>query len=241
MKPGQRYELEAGGKQETGGDDDFLRRRTGSEILASGLSSGCGDYAFAFAHLMQERGFQTLLVDSAEISLRSLEDHFSGHVVIAVRDPVGARWLLADPTNHRILSTNWSTYCGPPAQYPAHDPGQLKEFYAKTLSSVPKDFWNEHIFRFNFKVDASLVANDGSYLNPNVSRLAGNQEQALAKFGIQPEERIKILLVKGGNDFTSTLDYSSDRGWVCSVGLQSGCGLGFISYLQEKVASTMPR
>ena len=254
MKPGQHYELAVGGRKEIGIPDDFLRRRTGSEILASGWSSGCGDYALAFVHLMERRGYQTLLVDSAEISLSSLESHFAGHVVVAVRDTADAGWALVDPTNKRTLSNNWSVndktfygdrywigYCGPPADYPVHGPEELKEFYAKTLSRVPRDFWNHHFFRFNFKVDSSLLANDGSCLNPNIPELARNQEQALARFGIRPEIQITILLVKGGNDDKSTLTYSGDRGWVCTLGLQSACSLGLVSYMQERAASTTPR
>jgi len=46
--------------------------------------------------------------------------------VVAVRDPANQRWLLADPTNRRIISNDWSPgdktfygdrywigYCGP--------------------------------------------------------------------------------------------------------------------------------
>ena len=43
MPSGRQYELNAGGRKVIGEGDDFLRRRTGSEILDSGLSSGCGD------------------------------------------------------------------------------------------------------------------------------------------------------------------------------------------------------
>lgn len=247
----RQYELEAGGGKLLGTGDDFLRRRTGPEILASGLSSGCGDYAIAFVHLMGKRGLQTLFIDSAEVSLSSLKSHFSGHVVVAVRDAANKRWLLADPTNRRIISNDWSLnnktfygdrfwigYCGPLNKYPAHSPEELKEFYSRTLQKIPPDFWNQHIFKFNFKVDSSLMAGDGSYLNPNIPKLAKNQEDALAKFRIHPEKEIPILLVKGGDDFYSTLTYSDERGWVCTLGLQSGCNLSLVEYLQGKVAGS---
>ena len=200
---------------------------------------------------MGKRGFQTLFVDSSEISLSSLESHFSGHAVVAVHDRTGQRWLLADPTNRRVISNNWSTndttfdkdrywigYCGPLNEYPAHNPEELKGFYSRTLQNIPQDFWNKHIFKFNFKVDSSLMAGDVSYLNPNIPMLTKNQDDALAKFHIHPEKEIAVLLVKGGDDAHSTLTYSDERGWICTVGLQSGCSLSFVTYMQGKVASS---
>ncbi len=247
--PGRQYELEVGGKKELGMGDDFLRRRTGPEILASGLSSGCGDYAIAFVHLMAQRGLQTLFIDSAEISLSALAYHFSGHVVVAVRDDANQRWLLTDPSSKRIISNHWSPgektiygerywigYCGPLDKYPAHTPEELKEFLGKTLAGVPKDFWNQHIFKFNFKVDPSLIGDAGKLLAPNVPGLAKNQDDALARFDIHPEKEINVLLVKGADDSYGTLTHSEERGWVGTVGLQSACSLGFLTYMQNKVA-----
>ena len=250
MPSGRQYELNVGGKKVMGEGDDFLRRRTGAEILDSGLSSGCGDYAIVFVYLMEKRGFQTLFIDSAEISLSSLESHFSGHVVVAVRDPANQRWLLADPTNKRIITNNWSTsdqtfygdrfwigYCGPLDKYPVHTPDELKDFYARTLKSVPPDFWNQHIFRFIFKVDPSLIGTNGNYLNPNIPRLAENQEAAFAKFGIRPEKEINIRLVKG-NDAHDTLTYSDEAGWICTLSLQAACSSSLVNYMQAKVTSS---
>jgi len=202
---------------------------------------------------MEKSGFQALFIDSVEISLGSLESHFSGHVVVAVRDPANQQWLLTDPTAQRILSDDWSPgartfdgdrywigYCGPLARYPAHNPEALKDFYARTLKSVPADFWNQHIYRFNFKVDPSLVGSDGKLLAPNVPRLTENQDRALAQFGIHPENEINVLLIRGGDDYSGTLTQSDERGWVCSVGLKSACSLGFIDYMQREVAGSRP-
>jgi len=49
------YDLDARGVRMTGIPDDFLRHRTPAEILKSGLSCGCGDYAFAFYSLITSR------------------------------------------------------------------------------------------------------------------------------------------------------------------------------------------
>jgi hypothetical protein len=253
MASGRQYELDVGGKKVMGEGDDFLRRRTGAEILASGLSSGCGDYAAAFVDLMARRGFHTLFIDSVEISLNSLESHFSGHAVVAVRDPANARWLLADPTNRRIITNNWVEgektfygdrfwigYCGPLEQYPAHSPEELKDFYARTLAGVPPEFWNRHIFKFNFKLDPSLIGPDGKYLAPNVLKLSESQAVALRRFNLHPDTEIDVLLVRGDDDVQGALNWSDDRGWVCTVGLQSACSLGFVTYMQSVVAGAPP-
>ena len=253
MSSGRQYELNVGGEKIMGEGDDFLRRRTGAEILDSGLSSGCGDYAMAFVHLLDQHGLETLFIDSAEISLSSLESHFSGHVVVAVRDPAGDRWLLADPTSRQIITNHWLTnsqtfyhdrywigYCGALSNYPAHSPDELKDFYARTLARVPADFWDKHIFKFDFKIDPSLIGQNGDYLAPHVPQFAENQDAALANFHIHPQTEIPILLVKGGNDSNSTLNHSAERGWVCTVGLQSACSLGLVTYMQNVVAGAPP-
>jgi hypothetical protein len=245
---GRTYRLAAHGKTVAGQGGDFLRRRTGPEVLSSGLSSGCGDFAVAFLYLMEQCGFKTLFVDSAEISTQSLKSHFSGHAVVAVRDEPNGRWILADPTARRIISENWSTsdktfygrywigFCGPLSGYPVHDPESLRQFYGATLKSIPAEVLNRHLFRFRFTVDRSLIGGDGKYLNRNLSRLLANNGKALERLGIHPEKEINILLVKGANEATSSLEYSEKLGWVCTLGLQSGCSPSFVAYLEGRVA-----
>jgi predicted Ser/Thr protein kinase len=253
MAAGRQYELEANGEKIMGDGDAFLRRRTGAEILASGLSSGCGDYAVGFIELMSKRGFQTLLVDSAEISLNSLRDHFSGHAVVAVRDSANARWLLADPTAKRIITNNWDVaaqtfygnrfwigYCGPLEKYPVHSPEALKDFYARTLATVPPELWNRRIFKLNFKIAPALMGPDGKLLAPNVPKLAESQSAALAQFNIHPETEVDVLLDKGNDDGSSKLAWSADRGWVCTVGLQSACSVNLLNYLETRLAEAPP-
>ena len=79
------YTVRVAGKEETGVKDQFLRRRTAQEISNSGLSSGCGDHAILFIERIEQREFETLLVDAAEISSTNLRYHFSGHAVVAIR------------------------------------------------------------------------------------------------------------------------------------------------------------
>jgi len=49
------------------------------------LSCGCGDYALLFIARIAPRGFMTLLVDGVELSSETLQNHFSGHAVVAIR------------------------------------------------------------------------------------------------------------------------------------------------------------
>ncbi len=241
------YTLDASGRKLTGANDDFLRRRTAPEILSSGLSCGCGDYAIAFISLIEKRGLETLWVEGAEMSSASLKNRFSGHVVVAVRDPASNRWLLVDPTARSIISENWSRsdktfsanywvgFVGPFTNYPVHSPDALREFYDRMLKSIPREALNRHLFRFAFTVDSSLRGPDGSYLNTNLTQFLEMQSSILTEYGIKPEEEVRIQLTKGGDDALGKLTHSNDKGWVCTVGLQSACSLGFLSYLEREV------
>src|ERR1019366_1175427 len=97
MPYGHVYSLTVGGKSITAPPDEFLRRRTGQEILESGMSDGCGDNAFAFLYLMEKQKYQAYFVDSAQISTQSLEYGFAGHAVVAVRDTGNGQWVRVDP------------------------------------------------------------------------------------------------------------------------------------------------
>ena len=98
MNPGKIYELQVGEKLIEGRKEEFLRKRTATEILKSGVSSGCGDYAVVFIHFLNNFGIETRFIDSAEISIASLITGFAGHAVVAVKDDRNNRWILADPT-----------------------------------------------------------------------------------------------------------------------------------------------
>lgn len=251
MQPRQSYTLPAAGRRLTGTNDDFLRRRTADEIRQSGLSCGCGDYALVFLQSMAGRGFETLLVDSAQLSLQSLASTFSGHAVVAVRPPGGkdGSWWLVDSTARRILSRDWSPrspsftasghvywigYCGPAEQYPARTPAELRKFYRDTLARVPSEFMNATFARFVFTVDASLRDESGRLLNPNVERLQPQQDGLLAQYRVKPTREIPVLLVRGRADATGTLEQVDGR-WVARVGLRSACSPGFLTYMENVV------
>jgi hypothetical protein len=141
MKGGQEYSLPVCAVIQSGIGDSFLRKRSAHEILASSLSCGCGDNALVFLDAVQREGKETLLVDAAELSYSSLLYNFSGHVVVAVREPgSNGDWELVDSTNLRVLSKHWSSteklfevfgtkfwvgYCGGLDRYPLHSPQKI--------------------------------------------------------------------------------------------------------------------
>jgi hypothetical protein len=259
MERGRIYTLTARCESLTGRRDDFLRRRTAGEITGSKLSSGCGDYAAVFAAGIGRLGLQTMLVDAAEVSLHALVNRFDGHVVVAIRPGAAPNspWWLVDPTARDVISRDWSPqstsfstssggvyrigYCGPMEGYTVSSPDELKRFYADTLAAVPKDFFNRTLYRFTFEVDASLLDDLGRPLNPQLGNLARQQDEILAKLGIWPAREIRILLTRGGDDASSDLKYSPDRGWVSRLGLQSACSSSFLSYLEQTVRRRVTR
>lgn len=251
MKPGRSYTAVVDGRPMTAPKDAFLRRRTADEIARSGLSCGCGDYAILFIDLMESRGYETLMVDSAQISLASLASQFAGHSVVAVRakDMSDTRWWLVDSTSRQILSTEWSTeaksfisggslywigYVGALETYPARSPAQLKEFYRQTLATVPPEVLNRVIPQLNFIVDPTLTLPDNQYRNPNIPRLTAEQTSLFAQYNIVPERTYDIHLTRGGDDYNGTLK-SVDGQWVATVGLRSACSPSFLSYMASAI------
>ena len=109
MRAGRDYTLLIGTAVVTGEKEVFLRRRTPDEILAGGLSSGCGDHAAAFYGILKRQGYGLLFVDSVELSVASILEKFSGHTGVAVRDAASGKWILVDPTSSEIINRDWDT------------------------------------------------------------------------------------------------------------------------------------
>lgn len=251
MKPGKNYTALVGGQPMTAPKDAFLRRRTADEIARSGLSCGCGDYAILFIDLMESRGYETRMVDSAQISLLSLASQFAGHSVVAVRAKSASetRWWLVDSTSRKVLSTEWSAeeksftsggslywigYVGPLETYPARSPEQLRQFYRQTLATVPVAVLNRVIPQLNFVVDSTLSLPDNKYRNPNIPRLSAEQARLFAQYNITPERSYDVHLTRGGDDYSGTLK-SVDGQWVATVGLRSACSPSFLSYMASAI------
>lgn len=253
MLPREHYTVRVAEKDETGPKERFLRRRTAQEISKSGLSSGCGDYAFLFIDRIELKGFQALLVDGAEISSQSLRHQFSGHAVVAIRSKEASThtpWWLVDTTTLRFISHSWWPteksfrassrvywigYCGPQSDYPVHSGKNLKEFYARTLADISPHFLNRTLNRFKFIVDPSLIDSDGKYLNPRLANFIQEQSTVFADYDVEPEREVSILLKQGGNDEKSDLTYSESAGWVSHIGLKSGCSPSLLSYFEQAI------
>lgn len=253
MRSGEKYTVTVGGEKVTDRKDSFLRRRNAEEIAQSGLSCGCGDYAILFIDLIQSRGYDTLLVDSAQVSLLSLWSQFAGHAVVAARpqSQPQAGWWLVDSTTRKVLSENWSTqsrsfvsggslywigYAGPLEKYPARTPQELRQFYRDTLATVPPAVLNRVIPQLTFTVDASLQLAEGTYRNPNIPKLTSEQDKLFARYNITPERQYHVRLTRGGNDGSGGL--KSVKGeWVATVGLKSACSPSFLSYMADVIAS----
>jgi hypothetical protein len=249
MDPRKNYSLRVDGKVETGRKEMFLRRRTPSEILRSGLSSGCGDYAAVFSELMSKRGYETLIVDGAAVSAASLTTCFMGHCVVAVRRRVESTWWLVNSTGGAIISENWSRgstyfrafgglywigYVGPLSRYPVHGQEGLKAFYRSTLSQVPRDFLRTHLVRLKYVVDASLKDKKGGYLNPNLRSFLGMQEAILKAEHIDPVKTATVHLTKGGNKDESGCSRDGAGRVTVTLGLDSGCSVNLLGYIEMK-------
>jgi hypothetical protein len=249
MPSGQRYTLPAGGEKLSGVGDDFLRRRTADEIADSGLSCGCGDYALVFIARVEPMGFETRLIDSAQLSLISLAGTNSGHVVVAMRPRGDAKapWWLVDTTARNVLSRDWSPeaksftasgqvywigYCGSVADYPVNSPAALKKFYAKTLTTVPPEVFNQTLTRFVFTIDPAMKDERGGYRNPRVERLQTGVDEILAKYRVKPAREVAIRVIPGDDDAQGNLKKIGNE-WVARVGLKSACSASYLNYLEQ--------
>lgn len=247
MRGGEMYELPVGGVVMTGQKERFLKNRTAQEIIESKLSSGYGDFAKVFIHLIGKFNLQTQFIEGVEMSVASLVTGFSGHVVVAVKDEKNDRWILTDPTLKMIVSEDWSPeervflnmfwigYQGSPDDYAVTNAEELRAFYRKTLDGIPAEAWNRTIVGLNLAVDASLKTEDGDYINPNIPGLLSTIPEVMQKYDIHPERWADIRLVKGDEGYRSRMEYSEEAGWVCRVGIKSALSPGFISYMEHKI------
>lgn len=242
MAPGQTYTMMARGNLLTGDKEVFLRRREPEEILSSGLSSGCGDYAAAFYGLMREKGATMLYVDAAELSGASLANRNNGHTGVAVKDPSSGSWILTDPTSRRVLLDRWDSsrkiyksgegrfwigFLGKLEDYPEKSPENLKAFYDRTLKAVPKSVWEDEI------VCLELVPAGSD--NPRLDRFLDRFSGLCEKFGINPKRAAKVELSNGGDDAVSECFPKESGVWNCRVGRQSSMSAGLFGGIESDV------
>jgi hypothetical protein len=220
MEPGTEYTVMVEGKQERGQKELFLYRRTADEIMASGLSSGCGDYATIFYFLMKNKGVDARFISGVELSISSLLYNFSDHTGVAVSN--GSRWILVDPTQGKVISQNWDVgsqiyedkfliiFSGPREGFPVKGAEQLKQFNANGLKTAPKDVINERINGFDIQIDSSLLAPDG---NPSTEAQSFVKKVAelFSEYGISPIKKTPLMIVRGAPHLTMRYDKA---GWI---------------------------
>ena len=247
MRPGKTYTLPARGENVSGKSDEFLRRRDPAEILASGLSCGCGDHAAAFYGLMREKGAKLLYLDAARISAASWVARDHGHTGVAVFDPEISRWVLVDPTNGRLLSYDWDPeakiYQAPGGpywiwylckleDYPARNHAQLREGYDRALRSIPPEVWEREAVRIEFS------AGKGSQ-NPRLGGFIKRYAKIFAELPFKLSRRARVTILDSGEGASGECHRSGPDAWACPVGRDSAMSPSFFSYVEEKV--TEPR
>ncbi len=223
MKPGLEYTVMVEGRQERGQKELFLYRRAADEILASGLSSGCGDYATVFYSLMRKTGLDVRFIHAVDLSLNSLLYNFSDHTGVVVSDD--RQWILVDPTQGKVISQNWDTgsqiyedkfwiaFNGPRENFPVKGADQLKKFNKNGLKTVPKNVLNKKISGFDINIDASLLTPDG---NPSAEAQSFEEKvsEVFAEYDIAPNKKIELTIVKGGPHLK--ISYGRE-GWIVYV------------------------
>lgn len=250
FESGKVYEVAARGEKLSGRNDDFLRRRTPEEILASGYSCGCGDYAFAFYRLMKQKGFEVRYIDAAALTYKSVLDHFDGHTAVAVKEGGSGNWILVDPTFGKIISGDWDPgsklYIGPAGsywigyrgaleEYPVRGPQQLKEFYSRTLATVPKDVWDSEL-RLRFVAGKTMAARP----NPRLPRFLESVETVYRTVSLDPARPVLVTLEDGGDrpseDGGDTSCAKDQEGrWSCTISRKAGMSPGLIDWIARQV------
>jgi hypothetical protein len=242
---GRKYTLPVGGKPVAAISDEFLRRRTSEEILASGLSSGCGDEALAFYDLLRKKGYAVRFLDAAKLSVGSLLTRAEGHTGVTVQEPNSSRWILVDPTNRKIVSEDWDTaskiyagpagrfwigFFGPYESYAWRSYKDLKAFYARTLRKVPSSVLDEELVRISYSSSPSLA-------NPRYKAFVDKYAAAYEELGVQPRREANVIF----SDFPSGRYGGECRRigpaeFDCSVGRDAAMDLLWFYYVEDFVA-----
>jgi hypothetical protein len=250
MQAGRAYSLPARGEMLTGSSDDFLCRREPDEILASGLSTGCGDYAAAFYGLLRAKGASLLYIDAVELSAASLLERFSGHTAVAIKNPQTNQWILVDPTNNKVLTETWDPsaqtfhspaghfwigYEGRLEDYSIKTPGQLKSAFRRTLRLVPAAVWDQEVVRLDFSAAASMTSPNGSSVNPRYPAFLERYSQIYDELGLQPKARVTVEFTDSGPGWQGDCTRMSKDSWQCSVGRDAAMNQAWFSWIERHV------
>ncbi|MCX5791338.1 MAG: hypothetical protein NTY45_03845 [Elusimicrobia bacterium] len=252
MSAGREYTLPVGTGTVTGEKENFLRRRTPDEILAGGLSSGCGDQAAAFYGLMRSKGYKLLFVDAVELSVSSLLSKFNGHTAVAVKDAASGKWLLADPVAAEIISEDWDPsakvyrspagsfwvgYAGSLERYPYKTPARLGAFYVKTLTTVPSEVRDEEIVRLRFSAGPGALKPDGSFFNPRMPAFIADYSTVYERLGLHPRRYVDVKLSARDAGPDSECKKTGQGAIECLIGGSSALGGAAFSWIERDKAA----
>jgi hypothetical protein len=241
----KKYELPVHGKTLRADGIDFVDRRTAKEVLDSNLSTGCGDSAGAFYELLKPAGYEMLFLQSADISVANLLDFVSaGHTGVAVREPESGKWLLADPTNRKILSRDWDPksklygrrwigYIGQPEGYYSQITAEngVGEFFLRTLKTVPASVLNEQIVGLDFVLEPGFE-------NREARKFALMHSGLYERLGIKPKHRVTIRLAEGSSQGIRC--HTEGKEFFCDVGRRNHLGDRDFTWIEESAVEHAP-
>lgn len=85
---------------DTSDKKNLFRKRTASEIIASGFQTGCTDRGVVFLALAKELGIQAFYVETfKEKSLGTPSMGMEGHVFVQIYDKQHGQWQIYEPIN----------------------------------------------------------------------------------------------------------------------------------------------
>ena len=129
----------------------------------------------------------------------------------------------------------WIGFAGPLENYPVRSPQQVKQFLSSNLAKVPREVFNQRIMRLRFTLDPGLFNDQGHAHNPVVKQAMTIQDDLLNRFNITPEREVEVRLVDGDDDAAGRLSHDKERGFICTVGRQSGFSAGFLDYMNSSI------
>ncbi|MCX5792960.1 MAG: transglutaminase domain-containing protein [Elusimicrobia bacterium] len=213
MEPDTLYTVSVAGAKETGPKEFFIGLRTGEEVLASRVSSGCSDYAAAFYKLMKDAGLKPVFIIGTTMSFGSLLDNFSDHTGVAVRN--GNGWILADPTQGIVVSKDWDHkaevyedeyyigYKGPLEDYNYKGPIGCKEHNRLTIQVMPPRLLNEKIPYLDVYADDTMKNPEGKE-NVQVRLFRETLENFYKSHKLSPSLKVKLKMTRDPEKYNSS-------------------------------------
>lgn len=248
------YELQVRGRPVKARGIRFVDRRAAEEVLASGLTTGCGDSAGVFYHLLRAQGAELLFLQSADLSIANyLRFKAAGHTGVAVKDPASGRWTLVDPTAGKVLSRDWDPksplygrrwigHIGAAEGYfsQINEREGVGEFFQRTLSRVPKEVWDRELIGIDFVLEAAAGGPDGLVSDPDVRAFVALYSGVDRRLGFNPRRRVSVRLRPRpkGSGFMCDKDAA---GFFCEIAPSRGMGERLFDFVEDSVHRLGPK